>query len=105
MMCVVYVLRRAGKRLPLDVVKSKPHLGWLFMGQDARKDIPEQAVRLFRSRGQRDDVMAPIVHPRLAKIDRGGLLFIGLEEVRSSVNQKQAWWIVPGPHHDPSSSA
>ena len=75
MTCVVYVLRRAGKRLPLDVVKSKPHLGWLFMGQDARKDIPEQAVRLFRSRGQRDDVMAPIVHPRLAKIDRGGAAF------------------------------
>ena len=50
MWVVVYVLRRAGEKLPTDVMRSRPVTGWLHLGPDTRKVYPSIAARLFRSR-------------------------------------------------------
>ena len=103
MHCVVYVLRQGGKRLPADVVKGRPYVGWLHFGQDARKAFPQEAISLVAPAKPDANVIEPMIHPRLKKIERGGMLFLGSEEVRSSVTQKQAWWVIPGPLDDTTS--
>lgn len=103
MHAVVYVLRRSGEKLPPDVVKSRPYVGWLHWGQDSRKYYPQEAVRLFQRQGTEMDVVEPLAHPIMRKIDRGGMLITGTEEVRNSITQRQAWWVVPGPLDDLSS--
>lgn len=100
MLCVVYVLRRGGEKLPSDVVKRRPHVGWLYFGDDSRKVHRQEALRLFQAQKVLIDVVEPLIYPRLQRIDKGGMLFVGNEEVRSSTTQKQAWWVLPGPLDD-----
>lgn len=102
MQCVVYVLRRAGKKLPLDVVKSRPHQGWLVLGDDSRKFYPRPAARLFSTHATRIDVITPIVQAHVIKIERGGILIFGQEEAdeRQAPDPPQAWWCMPGPLDD-----
>lgn len=100
MLCVVYVLRRTGGKLPVDVVRAHPHVGWLYLGRDTRKAFPQEACRLFRDGKTEVDVIEPLVHPSVKTIQRGGILIVGKQEVRSSVLDRQAWWVVPGPLDD-----
>lgn len=71
MHCVVYVLRRSGTKLPLDVVKSRPYQGWLIIGKDTRKFYPRPVARLFKTPTKLIDVIAPVVQAHVVKIERG----------------------------------
>lgn len=99
MLCVVYVLRRKGERLPVEEVRARPHVGWLTVDRDVRVYYPQEAARLFRSETDQVDLIEPMVHPR-ARIKKGCILLRGSEDVRSSVTNAQAWWCVPGPLDD-----
>jgi len=104
-LCVVYVLRRAGEKLPVETVRAHPAAGWLYLGQDTRKFHPQIAARLFRDSKSEVDVIEPLIHPQVKAIKNGGLLIVGLHEVRSSVTVRQAWWVVPGPLDDMTTAA
>lgn len=95
MLCTVYLLRRGGLKLPREDVLAVPFHGWLYFGKDTRKFYPSEVVRLFQGERALIDVVEPLMHPYLKKIERGGMLFRGSEEVRSSVHEPQAWWVVP----------
>ncbi|RYH18380.1 MAG: hypothetical protein EON54_27475 [Alcaligenaceae bacterium] len=87
-------------KLPLEEVHARPYSGWLYLGRDPRVTSPQEVVRLLRSERDQADVVEPMLHPLLRKIDRGGILLRGLEEVRSGVTQPQVWWCLPGPLDD-----
>lgn len=93
--CTVYLLRRGGVKLPREDVLAVPFQGWLYFGRDTRKFYPSEVVRLFQDERALIDVVEPLMHPYLKKIERGGMLFRGSEEIRSSVHEPQAWWVVP----------
>lgn len=100
MFCVVYVLRRAGEKLPAEVVRTRPHVGWLHLGEDARKFYPQEVARLFRNEKDEVDVLDPIISVGRVRTKGGGLLIFGREEVRQSVTIPQTWWARPGPLDD-----
>lgn len=100
MWVVVYQLRRAGQKLPQEIVRARPTAGWLYLGRDTRKVYPQEIARLFAKAGTESDLIEPLVFPVVKKIDRGGMLFTGLEEGKASVMDKQAWWVLPGPLDD-----
>lgn len=100
MLVVAYLLRRPGEKLPADEVRAHPVCGWLYLGQDTRKVYPSVAARLFRSDRDQVDLLEPLVYASVKKIERGGILLVGKEEVRSSLTQAQAWFCVPGPLDD-----
>lgn len=104
MLCVVYVLRRAGEKLPVDQVRAHPNAGWLYLGEDTRKFYPQTACRLFRDRKSEVDLVEPLINPTVKAIKQGGLLIVGQQEVRSSVTTRQAWWCVPGLLDDATTS-
>lgn len=95
MLVVAYVLRYHGEKLDGEIVRSRPVQGWLYLGPDMRKQYPADCARLFPSDGVESDLIEPMVHPSV-RTKRGGLLVRGLEEVRSSVTRRQAWFCVPG---------
>lgn len=96
MQCVVYVLRHRGEKLDQATVRSRPAEGWLYFGQDTRKVYPAECVRLFKSARDPLDVIEPMISARVRKIERGGILISGAEEVRSGVTNPQTWFCVPG---------
>lgn len=102
MQCVVYLLRRAGQKLPSETVKSRPHVGWLFYGQDSRKYYPQLTARLFANSQLATDVIEPLVHANIKKVERGGILIYGQEEVHAygAPHVPQIWWCMPGPLDD-----
>lgn len=99
-LCVIYVLRRAGEKLPAEVVRTRPHVGWLYLGQDERKFFPQVTARLYRDSKTEVDVIDPLICAHVKAIKRGGILIAGQNEVRSSMVERQAWWAVPGPLDD-----
>lgn len=107
MLCVVYLLRRAGEKLPAEVVKNRPHPGWLHFGQDSRKVLPQITARLFKDRTLTGDLIEPLIHAHVKKIERGGMLIYGQEESARSgaMPVPQIWWCVPGPLDDLTSPA
>lgn len=100
MWVVVYQLRRAGQKLPQEIVRARPAVGYLYFGADPRKAYPSEVIRLFKAPTGEQDVIEPMVYPALKKIERGGMLFRGSEEVRSATTQPQVWWVLPGPLDD-----
>jgi hypothetical protein len=99
-LCLVYVLRRHGEKLPPDIVRSHPNAGWLYLGEDTRKFYPQVACRLFRDSKSEVDVIEPLICATVKTIKNGGLLISGQQEVRSNVTHRQAWWCIPGPMDD-----
>jgi hypothetical protein len=97
MRCTVYVMRQAGMKLPREVVPKLSVVGWLFMGQDPRRFYPQTTARLFRTAEILIDVIEPLVHAHVKKIDRGGVLIYGQEEQRGyqAPNVPQVWWCKP----------
>lgn len=98
MHCLVYVLRQAGVKLPRDVVQSRPYPGWLFYGNDSRKFYPRTVARLFESPKTRVDVIAPLIHAHVKKIENGGVLIYGATEAVGyrETDPPQVWWCMPG---------
>jgi len=94
-LCVVYVLRHAGEKLPIDVVKGRPHPGWLHLG-NSQKFFPQEALNLFETAKLDKRVCESLIYPTLKKLQRGGMLWLGSQELRSSEYRPQAWWVVPG---------
>lgn len=99
MHCVVYVLREAGKKLPRDVVQSRPYPGWLFFGDDSRKFYPRAVARLFDTERTRVDVIEPLIHASIKKIENGGILIYGASEAvgYQQPDPPQVWWCMPAP--------
>lgn len=97
MHCTVYVLRQAGMKLPRDVVPKLSVSGWLFMSQDSRKFFPQTTARLFRAPEILIDVIEPLVHAHVKKIERGGILIYGQQEQQSyqAPSVPQVWWCKP----------
>jgi hypothetical protein len=96
MQCVVYVLRQRGDKLDPATVRARPVEGWLYFGQDTRKVYPSECARLFKSERDPLDLIEPMVTAVVRKIERGGVLISGAEEVRSGVINRQSWYCVPG---------
>lgn len=96
MQCVVYVLRGDGAKLTREEVRARPAAGWLYFGQDTRKVYPSVSDRLFRSDRDQVDLLEPLLYASVKAIERGGILLVGKQEVRSSVTQPQAWFCLPG---------
>src|SRR5690349_9522105 len=69
---------------------------WLYFGPDTRKVYPAECARLFRSARDPLDVIEPMVSAVVRKIERGGVLISGAEEVRSGVTNRQSWFCMPG---------
>jgi len=95
--CTVYVLRQAGAKLPREVVPKLSVVGWLCLGQDSRKFYPQTTARLFRTAEILIDVIEPIVHAHVKKIERGGILIYGQEQQQGyqTRNVPQVWWCKP----------
>jgi hypothetical protein len=95
--CTVYVLRQAGVKLPREVVSKLSVVGWLVMGQDSRKFYPQTTARVFRTAEILIDVIEPIVHAHVKKIERGGILIYGQEEQQAyqAPSVPQVWWCKP----------
>lgn len=102
MLCVVYILRRAGAKLPLEVVKSRPYTGWLQLG-NSEKVYVQEALNLFKTHEMKARACECLIGPTLKKLERGGMLFVGSEEIYSSEYRPQAWWVVPGALDDTTS--
>lgn len=90
-------MRQAGARLPLEVVPKLGVVGWLFLGQDSRKFYPQTTARLFQTSETLIDVIEPMVHAHVKKIERGGILIYGQEAQPGyqAPNVPQAWWCKP----------
>ena len=107
MFCVVYVLRREGRKLPPEVVRDRPAVGWLELDQHPLKAHPERVARLLEIKGSDVDLIQMIVHAHVRRISNGGLLIFG-QEVRSTYgapNVPQVWWCRPGPLDDLTAGA
>lgn len=100
MWVVVYQLRRAGEKLPKEIVRARPAVGWLYLGRDTRKAYPQEVARLFEKSVNEVDVIEPLVFPVLKKIERGGMLLTGLQDGGRPTMDRQAWWVKPGPLDD-----
>ncbi|MGJ7486917.1 hypothetical protein ACSFA2_16775 [Variovorax sp. LT2P21] len=98
----MYALRQAGMKLPREVVPKLSVVGWLFMGQDSRKFYTQTTARLFRTPEILIDVIEPLVHAHVKKIDRGGILIFGQEEQQAyqAPNVTQVWWCKPREMND-----
>jgi len=90
-------MRQAGVKLPREVVPKLAVVGWLFMGQDLRKFYPQTTARLFRAAENPIDVIEPLVHAHVKKIERGGILIYGQEEQPGyqEPSTPQVWWCKP----------
>lgn len=99
MHCLAYVLRQAGEKLPLEVVKSRPYPGWLFYGNDSRKFYPRTVARLFETAKTKVDVIEPLIQAHIKKIENGGILIYGADEATEyqQPDPPQVWWCVPRP--------
>jgi hypothetical protein len=100
--CTVYLLRRAGQKLPSDIIKNRPHVGWLIFGQDSRRHYPQISARLFKNSRLESDAIEPLIHAHVKKVDRGGILIYGQEEVPAYGKPAvpQIWWCIPGAFDD-----
>ena len=78
-------------------MKTRPNAGWLHFGQDSRKFYPQTTARLFQSNGVCIDVVPPLIHAHLKKIEAGGILLYGQEESEGYrlVPMPQIWWCIP----------
>ena len=101
-LCVVYVLRRNGHKLPIDVAKSRPTPGWLTLGPDPRVFYPRTVARLMASARGDTDLLEVLLHAHVRAIKGGGLLIHGQEAVPiyGAANVPQAWWCLPGTMDD-----
>ena len=97
-LCVTYVLRRNGQKLPTEIARARPVVGWLELGRDPVKCYPETIARLLKNEGTELELVTTLVHAHVRKISRGGLLICG-QEVQlgyGAPNFPQAWWVKPG---------
>ncbi|MBS0449941.1 MAG: hypothetical protein JSS14_01390 [Proteobacteria bacterium] len=90
MFCTVYQLRRNGQRLSPAEVKKTEAKGNLSFGK--RGGHPVTDARLSDNEGTEFLVLE---HAMLQKIEKGGLLFKGLERVGYNEHVRQGWWCVP----------
>lgn len=107
MLCVVYVLRREGRKLPAEVVRNRPAVGWLQLDQHPQKAYPERVARLLKSEGSDVDLVQMMVHAHVRRINRGGLLIFGQEEQTRyrEPHLPQVWWCMPGPLDDTTAAS
>ena len=101
MLCTVFVIRKNGKKLPADVLKGRPNIGWLVVDLDSRKVEPREAARLYRNERLAVDVIEPMINVRV-RVRKGGLLISGEEEQPGYQVQTlpQTWWCKPGAYDD-----
>jgi hypothetical protein len=88
--CTVYQLRRNGQRLSPAEVRKTEVKGELRFGP--RGGSPVVDCRLSDEEGTEFLVLE---HATLLKIEKGGLLFRGLERIGYSDHVRQGWWCVP----------
>lgn len=96
MLCVVYVLRKKGKKLPPEQVRARPATGYLYLGQDPVKFVPQTVARLLRDHKTDIDVVEPMAHAHVKVIKGGGLLIFGQQSIGYQQMCPQVWWAVPG---------
>lgn len=67
------------------------------MGQDSRKFYSQTTARLFRTAEVLIDVIEPLVHAHVKKIDQGGILIYGQEEQQAyqAPSAPQVRWCKP----------
>lgn len=96
MYCIVYPLRRDGKKLPPEEVQAGALVGWLVV--DRFMWAPVLQARLWHERPDNHKTspkyFAQIEHVELKTV-QGGILLQGSESTSQGVAQRQAWWIVP----------
>lgn len=98
MFCTVYQLRRNGQRLSPAEVKLTEAKGYLRYCQ--RGGYPVHDARLSDAEGTEFLVLE---HATLLKIEKGGILFRGLERVGYNEHVRQGWWCVVETLAEPTS--
>lgn len=87
-------MRESGRRLPVDDMRARRVIGRLTFTDRTRSGAPESRATVCSEDGR--ELLVSLRCAHLRKIDRGGLLLSGfLDEGRSVVPVRQAWWCVP----------
>jgi len=104
-LCTVYICRRNGEKLPPDLVRTRPNIGWIVVDRDPRTAAPREMARLVRNEKLDVDVIPPIINVRV-RIKLNGLLISGEEEEpgREARKVRQTWWCRLGAFDDLSAA-
>lgn len=105
MLCTIYLCRRNGEKLPPDIIRTRPNIGWLVVDQDPRTSTPREVARLVRNEKLAVDVVEPMINVRV-RVKRDGLLITGEEEQAGyqTPTHQQTWWCRVGAFDDLSAA-
>ncbi|WP_225785495.1 hypothetical protein [Xenophilus sp. Marseille-Q4582] len=94
MFCTLYILRRDGKKLPVDEVRAAGIAGWLWMGQNPKLRFPRTDA-IFQPR-QAGEHPLMLQYAHVKRIEAGGIMIYGQDETSpQNAYIRQTWWLVP----------
>jgi len=92
--CTLYILRRDGKKLPVDEVRAAGILGRLEFGPSKKVFYPRNDAWFSPADGTPE---LRIVHAHITFIAPEGMMVLGRDDSLSHDYDatRQAWWVVP----------